>query len=133
MQKIVKPAADFLQARLHIDVSEKEAGVLLSFIAPFFKSNIKKVSAVLVCASGIVVSSILKERICKEFPELELIETVSVRKLTDSYIKEKGIDFIISVIDTAPLSVPAVYISVQLGDSDIQKIKNILLSIQRGI
>lgn len=133
MQKIVKPAADFLQARLHIDVSEKEAGVLLSFIAPFFKSNIKKVSAVLVCASGIVVSSILKERICKEFSELELIETVSVRKLTDSYIKEKGIDFIISVIDTAPLSVPAVYISVQLGDSDIQKIKNILLSIQRGI
>ena len=80
-----------------------------------------------------VVSSILKERICKEFPELELIETVSVRKLTDSYIKEKGIDFIISVIDTAPLSVPAVYISVQLEDSDIQKIKNILLSIQRGI
>ena len=133
MQKIVKPAADFLHTRLHIDVSEKEAGVLLSFIAPFFKSNIKKVSAVLVCASGIVVSSILKERICKEFPELELIETVSVRKLTDSYIKEKGIDFIISVIDTAPLSVPAVYISVQLGDSDIQKIKNILLSIQRGI
>ncbi|QTQ14044.1 helix-turn-helix domain-containing protein [Treponema parvum] len=126
IQKIVKPAADFLQSRLRVDVSEEEAGVLLSFIAPFFRSNIKKISAVLVCASGIVVSSILKERICKEFPELDLIETVSVRKLTDSYIKEKGIDFIISVIDTVPLSVPAVYISVQLDGSDIQKIKNIL-------
>ncbi|MGP1458309.1 MAG: BglG family transcription antiterminator [Treponema sp.] len=132
IQKIVKPAADFLQSRLRIDVSEDEAGVLLSFIAPFFKPNIKKISAVLVCASGIVVSSILKERIWREFPELDLIETVSVRKLTDSYIKENGIDFIISIIDIAPLSVPAVYISVRLEDSDIQKIKNILLSIQRG-
>lgn len=132
IQKITKAAADFLQSRLHTNVSEEEAAVLLSFIAPFFQSNIKKISAVLVCASGIVVSSILKERICKEFPELDLIETVSVRKLTDSYIKEKNIDFIISVIDTVSLSVPAVHISVQLEDSDIQKIKNILQSIQRG-
>ena len=79
-----------------------------------------------------VVSSILKERISKVFPELDLIETVSVRKLTDPYIKGKNIDFIISVIDTVSLSVPAVHISVQLEDSDIQKIKNILQNIQRG-
>ncbi|WP_428770651.1 helix-turn-helix domain-containing protein [Treponema sp. HNW] len=132
IQRIAKSAADFLQSRLRIDVSEEEAGVLLSFIAPFFQSNIKKISAVLVCASGIVVSSILKERIGKAFPELDLIETVSVRKLSDSYIKEKNIDFIISVIDTPQLCIPAVHISVQLEDSDIQKIKNILQSIQRG-
>jgi len=132
IQKFTKAAADFVQSRLHIDVSEEEAGGLLSFIAPFFQSNIKKISAVLVCASGMVVSSILKERISKVFPELDLIETVSVRKLTDPYIKGKNIDFIISVIDTVSLSVPAVHISVQLEDSDIQKIKNILQNIQRG-
>lgn len=132
IQQITKAAADFLQSRLHTDVSEEEAAVLLSFIAPFFQSNIRKISAVLVCASGMVVSSILKERICKEFPELDLIDTVSVRKLTNAYINEKNIDFIISVIDTVSLSIPSVHISVQLEDSDIQKIKNILQSIQRG-
>lgn len=132
IQKIAKPAADFLQSRLHTDISEEEAAVLLSFIAPFFQSNIKKISAVLVCASGIVVSSILKERIGKAFPELDLIETVSVRKLTDSYIKEKNIDFIISVIDTPQLCIPAAHISVQLEDDDIQKLKCIIQNIQSG-
>ena len=132
MQKIVKPAAEYLQKRLHIPVSEEDGSVMLGFISPFFERNTRKISAGLVCASGLVVSSILKEKLGKAFPELDPIETISIRKLTDAYVKENNIDFIISFIETAPLAVPVAHISVRLEDSDIEQVKSILQNIRRG-
>lgn len=125
-------AAEYLNARLHIKISENECAVLLSFIAPFFVYTVKKISAVLICASGVVISSILRERIGKLFPELDPIETVSVRKLTDRYVKEKKIDFVISFIETANVHVPVAYISANMDDADMLKIKRVIQTIQQS-
>ena len=131
MQKIVKRSAEYLQKHLHIPVSEEDGSVMLGFISPFFEHNTRKIAVGLVCASGLAVSSILKEKLGKAFPELDPIETISIRKLTDAYIKENNIDFIISFIETAPLAVPVAHISVRLEDSDIEQIKLIIQNIRR--
>ena len=94
--------------------------------------TVKKISAVLICASGVVISSILRERIGKLFPELDPIETVSVRKLTDRYVKEKKIDFVISFIETANVHVPVAYISANMDDADMLKIKRVIQTIQQS-
>ncbi|MGI5173185.1 helix-turn-helix domain-containing protein [Treponema sp. OMZ 840] len=132
MQSILKRSAEYLQKHLHIPISDEDSAVILGFISPFFEHNTHKIAAGLVCASGIVISSILKEKISKNFPELDPIETISIRKLTDTHIKEQNIDFIISFIETPQLSVPVAHVSVQMEDSDIEQIKQIIQNIRKG-
>ena len=63
---------------------------------------------------------------------MDPIETVSVRKLTDRYVKEKKIDFVISFIETANVHVPVAYISANMDDADMLKIKRVIQTIQQS-
>ncbi|EFW37515.1 hypothetical protein HMPREF9554_01987 [Treponema phagedenis F0421] len=123
-------AKQYLEHNLAMELSDEIVHSFLAICFLFLKKKKQNFSVALVCVTGILVSSILAKQIKMRFPEFKIIETVSLRKLTDDYIKEKKIDFVISTIGIQKLSVPIIQITVPLKADDITHIKNFIIHFE---
>jgi mannitol operon transcriptional antiterminator len=74
------------------------------------------------CVSGIGTSRLLATRIQKEYNNIEIIDIISTIHLEDEWIKNKGIDFIISSVKMLSTSVPVVTVNPLLFEEDKVKI-----------
>lgn len=116
-------------------VSESEwAYVAIHILAAIERFvNKQKVHALVICATGLGSSQMLKMRLENEFGSKIVIEQViSYYEITNE--KLEGIDLIISSINLSNVvfNIPVVHVSVFLGSADIQKI-NSVLSQHKGL
>lgn len=87
------------------------------------KSNPSRV--LLVCSTGIGTSHMLRKRVEQVFPELQIIDVISLRQLMKYDLEH--IDLIITTIRiNIPLKVPNVVVSVLLNEKDISAIRCML-------
>lgn len=117
------------------DVSEDEwAYLTLHLMAAMEKYNdVKKLQALVICATGLGSAQLLKTRVIKEFGNY--INVVDVRGYYE--IDEQSldnIDLIISSIDLSSIifKVPVFYVSVFLNDNDVAKIRKALEFTPKG-
>ncbi|MDF2986785.1 MAG: modulated transcriptional regulator, MtlR family [Eubacterium sp.] len=78
--------------------------------------------AAVACATGIGTSSLLATRIEKMYNNIEVIDIVSILNLRDEWLKEKGIEFIISSVGIDECSVPVVIVNPLLFEDDKSRI-----------
>lgn len=77
---------------------------------------------VIACTSGIGTSRLLATRIQREYDNIEIVEIISTIRLEEEWLKEKGIEFIISTVKITSSMIPVVYVNPLLFEEDKVKI-----------
>lgn len=106
-------------------INEAEIGYITLYFEKYKVNRSNKKNLLLVCSTGVGTSELLKVRVQQNFPNLNIIATMSQRQLKNNqdFVKE-NIDLIFSTLKV-PLnidSIPTLTISPLLNGQDIQKI-----------
>src|SRR5699024_6079859 len=108
----------------------------VAFIAIHVGSSIERknisrntdLNIVLICGSGIGTSQLLKTRIESYYPELNIIEVLSLSKLEPSYFERHDLDLIISTIQMEEQPVKMINVSPFLDSNDRSKLNSAINS-----
>ena len=95
-------ACEILKKITKIDkIPESEVAYIAMHIAAAIEENLKNenLSVVIACPTGVGTSKLLGVNIKKEFPNLDIKNSISVINIDTKKLKDAGIDFIISTVD----------------------------------
>ncbi|SDM31072.1 BglG family transcription antiterminator [Sediminibacillus halophilus] len=124
-------AADELQSYIGVRVDEHEVGYLALHLEAAQERAKRRVSrtrrCLIVCATGLGSAQLLLYKLEDRFgSDLEVAGTTEYYSLDDQMLQ--GIDFVITTIPIKrKLPVPVVLVRTVLGDSDLTKIRNMLI------
>jgi mannitol operon transcriptional antiterminator len=82
------------------------------------------------CTSGIGTSRLLATRIEREYEDIEIADIISTLNLEEEWLREKGIDFIISTVNIAKAPVPVVTVNPLLFEEDKIRIDKQIKSLE---
>jgi len=127
-------AVNKMAAKYQITVVDDEVGfIALHFGAALERMNQSKphrtVKVVVVCASGIGISSLLASRIKRIFKDDILIEARSQMEVKE--LDEKNCDLLISTMKLSPVTLPLIIVNPLLSDADIEKIKGMIIELSK--
>lgn len=111
---------------LPFDVSEDEwAYLAIHFLAALDRQQeSEKLQVLVICATGLGSSQLLKNRLMKKFSNsIHIVSETGFYDMNDELLQ--GIDLIISTVNMAPIifGVPFLHVSVFLSDEDVEKIQ----------
>lgn len=110
-------------------INEEEVGYLTLYFEKYKLSKENQRNILLVCSSGVGTSELLKARLERHFPHLNIVATMSHRQVKQNqvFLKE-NIDLILSTVKTPieQVDIPILTISPLLADHQIQKIEYML-------
>ena len=95
-------ACEVLKKITKIDkIPESEVAYIAMHIAAAIEENLKSenLSAVIACPTGVGTSKLLWVNIKKEFPNLDIKNSISAINIDTKKLKDEGIDFIISTVE----------------------------------
>lgn len=95
-------ACEILKKITKIDkIPKSEVAYIAMHIAAAIEENLKNenLSVVIACPTGVGTSKLLGVNIKKEFPNLDIKNSISVINIDTKKLKDDGIDFIISTVD----------------------------------
>jgi mannitol operon transcriptional antiterminator len=91
------------------------------------KTKVKRIFRVAIsCTTGIGTSRLLATRIKKEYENIQIIEIISTLHVKEEWLKENGIDFIISTVNLDNSSVPVIVVNPLLFEKDKAKINVVI-------
>lgn len=111
-------------------INDDEAGFITLYFARYMEEHPRKIRVVIVCTTGLGTSELLRTKVERFFPELDIIGTASLRSLTPEWITEKRIDLILTTIrPPAEWPIPSVLVNTLFIDRDRQNVRNMLNKI----
>ena len=125
-----KVALQVIEDNLKIHFDDHE----VSYIAMHFAASLhrqrmdqrQQQKVLLVCASGIGTSRLLKARLLDHFTDFEVIDSLSLQKL-DSYLETHAVDLIITTIPLAKTVVPIIEVSPMLTQVELKALAQHLI------
>jgi mannitol operon transcriptional antiterminator len=128
--EISKESLLFLEKNLNKKIPESEIGFITMHLGSAIekaKSSSKRMYRVIVsCTSGIGSSRMLAARLDKEFKNIKIVDVVSTVAIDEIWIKEKGIDFVISTVQIEKTITPIIIVTPLLVDDDIKNINDFM-------
>lgn len=125
-----------LQDLLDVEIPESEIGYITMHIGAAIENEGKRKEHIyrvaVACASGIGTSRLLATRLQKEFKNIQVIDVISTINIKDEWLKEEGIELIISTV-TIDNPFTTVIVNPLLLEEDKIKIKMILGEIKDSI
>jgi transcriptional antiterminator len=106
-------------------ISIDEIGYLVTYFQAAIERGISYKKVIVVCHSGYGTSQLLTTRLRRAFPQWQIGDVISERKL--STINLDDIDFIISTVHLTIKEKPYMLVSALLNEKDIKNIKSILI------
>lgn len=127
---VIQQQVQILEETYDVIFSEDE----LAYLALHFASSMERVDntkasrikVVLLCGSGVGTSQLLKSRIKRIYPELEILDAFSIYDISESFLQSQSIDYIISTVPVDTFSVPAINVSPFLNKDDRAKINQMI-------
>lgn len=122
---------NMFEKELKLQINEHDVGFLALYIGGAIERKLSGIKACIVCDYGIGTSQILKERIMRVIPELEITNIFSIRDI--SRIKNENCDFIISTasLDGYRLNREVITVRYLLDNADLKMIEKHLLKIKK--
>ena len=117
------------------EISENEVGFIVMYFARFLEQQDHKIQTLVICASGIGTSELLRVKLEKTFRELKIDQTAT-GLFTDIDLNSlKNTDLIVSTIDLKgsqydKLAIPKVLVSAVLSNLDKEKIRHAIKAIE---
>lgn len=125
-----------LQDLLGVEIPESEIGYIAMHIGAAMENEKKTEQRIyriaVACASGIGTSRLLATRLQKEFKNIKVIEVISTINIKDEWLKEEGIELIISTV-TIDKPFKTVIVNPLLLEEDKKKIRIVLSEIKENI
>jgi mannitol operon transcriptional antiterminator len=133
--KVSEKCAEAVEKYLQKKMPESE----IAFIAMHLGAAIENTEitekrifrTVIACASGISTSRLLATRVEKEYDNVEVVDVVSTIHLEEGWLREKGIEFIISTVKINNSPLPVVTVNPLLFKEDKEKINKQLRLLER--
>jgi len=116
-------------------LSEDEIGFLTLYFAKYIEQHPRKINVLIMCASGIGTSELLKVKVKKYFPQLNIIDVVSLRQYENNQIEfNKVIDLIITTIGykTKDGKKPVILVNAMFTPNDQARVEKILKELEKG-
>lgn len=111
-------------------INDDEVGFITLYFARYMEEHPRKIRIVIVCTTGLGTSELLRTKVERFFPELDIIGTASLRSLTPEWITEKRIDLILTTIQPPEeWPVPSVLVNTLFISRDRQNVRNMLNDI----
>lgn len=109
-------------------ISDDETGFNMLYFAKDFEMLRTKKRVIIMCSSGVGTSELLKVKVQRNFPDLDIVDVVSVNQFKNKYTERKvKVDFIISTINVnlynLNLDVPVALVSAMFIDKDQETIR----------
>ena len=106
-------------------ISEDELCYLCLYFQLALEPKTPRQRVLLVCSTGIGTSHLLKKRVATVFPELEIVDVISLRQL--KHRKAADLDFILTTVGIDfEISCPSVTVSALLDSKDIEEVRRLL-------
>ncbi|MBO1214801.1 PRD domain-containing protein [Staphylococcus nepalensis] len=106
-------------------ISEDEIGFLTLYFAREIERNPRKIKTLITCTTGIGTSELLRVKIEKNIPEIEVVDVISSDVIESKVIND--IDLIVSTIALPNFNMkPVIVISAMFNKNDQEKLKNFI-------
>lgn len=112
------------------DVDEDEAGFITLYFARYLEQNPVKIKTLIVCTTGLGTSELLRAKVSRFFPEIEVIGTASTKVLDEQYLAVHNIDLILTTVNLQQdLSVRVVLVNTLFIERDKEKVRQALTEL----
>ncbi|MFC6181347.1 BglG family transcription antiterminator [Lactiplantibacillus daowaiensis] len=120
------------EAQFQRNLSDDEIGFITLYFAKFIEQNPTETSVLIMCASGIGTSELLKVKVHKFFPELRIEDVVSLRQYQNRRAQyDRHIDFIITTIAADNISTkPVLLVNAMFNKNDQTSVKRMLKELR---
>lgn len=108
-------------------ISEDEIGFLTLYFVKYKEMIHSKKRVLIMCSSGVGTSELLKVKVRKAFPELEIVDVLSARKYSKTPEKYQNIDLILTTVNlTIEEKIPTILVNSVFTKQDEKRVKEIL-------
>ncbi|WP_270993194.1 BglG family transcription antiterminator [Listeria seeligeri] len=115
--------------KLHT-ISDDEVGYITIYFAKHMEQSplIKRI--IIMCSSGIGTSELLKVKVQKAFPDVEIVDVLSSTKFKNNLQDYRNIDFILTTINAdSNKEVPSLLVSAMFTEKDKLMVKKLMESL----
>lgn len=128
LKSVIKDVeSKFDMDRLSKKITDDEVGYLILYIVKFILLENENKRILIICSSGIGTSELLKVKVRKSFPTIEIVDVLSYRQYKKTQTKYGNIDLIVTTIKMDdPLNLPTVLVSSLFTQQDQNRIKMML-------
>lgn len=121
---------NIFEKELGLEINENEIAYLALHIGGAIERQMFSLSACIVCDYGIGISQILREKLVRAIPELDITNVYSVRDIRR--IKSEHSDMIVTTtpLDMYRLNKPVAQIGHLLGDRDVETLHRLMKQIR---
>lgn len=114
-------------------IDDDENGFITLYFARYMEQNPHKSRVLIICTTGLGTSELLRTKVQRFFPEIEIVGTAATSAINSQYILEQQIDLILTTIKTEEDGgVPAVLVNTLFIERDKQNVRKALKSLQGG-
>lgn len=130
----VEEVADAVSEKFQLPkINEDEIGFITLYFAQILEENPSKVKSLIMCTTGIGTSELLKVKIGKKIPDIEILDVISTRNIHSVLEKFPNVDLIISTVKLdASIEVPSIVISAMLTVDDQERLLTRVGELQDG-
>ena len=111
-------------------ITEDEVGFIVLYFAKYIEQYPEKIKVVILCTTGIGTSELLKVKIMKFFPELDIETTVSLKECTEDFLNNINADLVLTTVKTnEEFRIPTVLVNTLFTKNDQDKVRRIIKEI----
>lgn len=130
LYELAKTCAAVIEDELMLPVPDSEIGYIAIHLGVALEdsrsSYIRRCRAVVCCPSGIVTAQLLALRVNREFPDIEIVNSISTANIDCKRLQENGVEMIISTVPIEDAGIPCAVVSPFLQDSEKDDVWKIL-------
>jgi activator of the mannose operon (transcriptional antiterminator) len=109
------------------EIKDDEIGYLVLYFAKYREMSSSKKKVLIMCSSGVGTSELLKVKVKKFFPELEIVDVIAARKFLKNRQDYRDVDFILTTINLSKeVTVPNILVNAVFTKQDVVRVKQII-------
>ncbi|WP_159723041.1 BglG family transcription antiterminator [Enterococcus sp. CSURQ0835] len=114
-------------------INQDENGFLTLYFARMLETNQRPIKTIIMCTTGVGTSELLKTKVEKKFPELEIIDVTASRYSQEKLAVHPDADLILTTVQLpADLPVQSLLVSAMLTVDDQKRIQQKIEAINHG-
>ncbi|TXJ82572.1 BglG family transcription antiterminator [Listeria innocua] len=111
-------------------ISDDEVGYITIYFAKHIEESPLVKRIIIMCSSGIGTSELLKVKVQKAFPDVEIVDVLSSTRFKNSLQDYQNIDFILTIINAeSTKEIPSLLVSAMFTEKDKMMVKKLMESL----
>lgn len=125
--QVVEACAELTDALSVGPINEDEIGYLALYFAQYIEGNPGKIHVLIMCTTGIGTSELLRVKIQKLYPNMDIVDVIASRELNEQVLDHHNVDLIVSTIEVPnKFNIPFIVVSAMLSASDQARLDKVV-------